>query len=311
MDTFDRLLDTCLDRLSNGEEIENILSDYPSEAERLRPLIRTVQQAKRTYGFNTNLENKKKARIQFEKALGSERERYRKQSWFSYLLRPAVLAGAATVVVGLLIVFASVRTVLSPGVSYQVSPVKPIPSTEGNFIFMISDEVNAIADFTEVLADISKIGLQQANDQWVEIEIDPVVTVDLKQLPGEAVQEIWRGDVPTGEYHQVFIYVGNVSGSLIKEPNKAVVIKLPSNKLHLAIPFTISDSNVTSFIFDMTVFATGNKQNTRYILKPQIKESGASQTPKGSPREQENGNSNIPSQHPMNTPTRPTKSPKQ
>jgi hypothetical protein len=275
---IDRLLDICLDRLNAGEDIEHILADYPDDAAKLRPLLQTAVQTSRTYHFRTDTETKQNAREKFNAVLVAERERRRvRQPWIRRLLRPAVLAGAATVVVGLLIVFASVQTVFSPGSSYQVSPVKPVASPNGNFAFLISDEVNAIADFSSVPVYISKIGLQQDDGKWIEIPIQPAASVDLTTVPGDAVQEIWQGDIPQGTYHQVFVYIDNVSGILLKDPGKVVKIKLPGNRLHLSIPFTTSDSAVTSFTYDMTVFATGNGKNGKYILKPQIGESGASQ----------------------------------
>jgi thioredoxin reductase len=41
------------------------------------------------------------------------------------------------------------------------------------------------------------------------------------------------------------------------------------------MPFEVTTDAVTSFTFDITVVATGN--NGKYILKPQIGESGARQ----------------------------------
>jgi thioredoxin reductase len=44
------------------------------------------------------------------------------------------------------------------------------------------------------------------------------------------------------------------------------------------MPFEVTTDTVTSFTFDITVVATGN--NGKYILKPQIGESGARQEPR-------------------------------
>jgi hypothetical protein len=305
---IDQLLDICLDRLNAGENVERILVDYPEDAARLRPLLQTAVQTSRTYRFRTDAETKQSALDKFNAALVAGRERRRvRQPWYRHLLRPAVLAGAATVVVGLLIVFASVQTVFSPGSSYQVSPVKPVASPDGNFVFLISDEVNAIAEFSSVPVYISKIGLQQEDGKWIEIPIEPAVSVDLTKVPGDAVQQVWQGDIPQGTYHQVFVYVDNVSGVLIKDPGKVVEIKLPSNRLHLSIPFTTSNSVVTSFTYDMTVFATSNGKNTKYMLKPQIGESGASEKSQGNSNKEKSA---VTPERPVNTPATRSKAPK-
>ena len=116
-----------------------------------------------------------------------------------------------------------------------------------------------------------------ASGKWIEITPE-VTSVDLTRVQGDATEQVWRGDVPTGEYRQVFVYVDSVSG-VLKADGSTVSIKLPSNKLHIDAPFTVSDNSVTSFTFDITVVKTGSgRGNVKYILKPVISESGASQS---------------------------------
>jgi hypothetical protein len=147
------------------------------------------------------------------------------------------------------------------------------PSPEGNFVFLISDEVNAIGDFESLSVSISKVGLQMGGESGRWIEFDPEVeVVDLTLLQGDRAQEIWRGDVPEGQYTKVFIYVSDVSG-VLKEIDGAVRVKLPSGKLQISRPFQITGDSVTSFVYDLTVVKAG--QSGKYILKPQIAESGA------------------------------------
>ena len=50
------------------------------------------------------------------------------------------------------------------------------------------------------------------------------------------------GDLTAGEYNKVFIYVDDVTGIL--EGGGAADVKLPSQKLQISKPFTISDSVV-------------------------------------------------------------------
>jgi hypothetical protein len=102
-------------------------------------------------------------------------------------------------------------------------------------------------------------------------------------VQGDKTQQIWRGNIPEGEYTKVFIYVSNVQG-VLKEAmdtnGQSVEIKLPSNKLHISESFQITENTVTSFTYDLTVIATGNEQSgIKYILKPQAGESGADNKP--------------------------------
>ncbi|GAH67756.1 unnamed protein product, partial [marine sediment metagenome] len=89
------------------------------------------------------------------------------------------------------------------------------------------------------------------------------------------VQEIWRGDVTEGQYNKVRIHVADVHG-VLKETGKTVEVKLPSQKLQMTKPFQVTADTVTSFTYDLTVVATGSPQSgIKYILKPQIDQSGA------------------------------------
>ncbi|MEE9505850.1 MAG: DUF4382 domain-containing protein, partial [Thermoplasmata archaeon] len=163
------------------------------------------------------------------------------------------------------------------GVSQGGTPIVPgpQPNPEGNFAFLISDEVNAIGDFQSLEVTISKIGLLLGGNESQWIEIDPEVeTVDLTLLPGEKAQEIWRGNITQGQYTELFIYVENVKGVLL-DGNTTTDVQLPSNKLRMSKPFSVTSDAVTSFIYDITVVEAG--KSGKYILKPQIGESGADQ----------------------------------
>ncbi len=273
MANFDYILDKCLDRIAAGEDINVILSDYPEEADRLRPLLQSAVQTSRWGNFAINTEVKRAARQRFDAALARPTQPPLRQPWYRrYLLRPAVLAAATAIIITALVVFGSVQTALSPGDEYQVSDITPVASTDGNFAFLISDEVNAISHFDNVTVTITKIGIQQSDGKWIEI-VPTDKTVDLTTVPGDAVKVIWQGNIPAGDYQKVFIYVDDVAGYLIGS-TEATEIKLPSQKLHIAIPFSTSETTLTSFTFDLTVFATGSGQNSKYILKPQASESG-------------------------------------
>ncbi|MFC1892989.1 DUF4382 domain-containing protein [Chloroflexota bacterium] len=151
----------------------------------------------------------------------------------------------------------------------------PLPSPEGNFVFLISDDVNAISEFESVDVSISKIGLLRGDSgKWLEFEPE-LREVDLTLVPGDKTQEIWRGDVPEVKYTRVLIQVAGVHG-ILKETGEEVEIKLPSEKLHISKQFEVTADTVTSFTYDLTVVAAGSpKSGIKYILKPQVDQSGA------------------------------------
>lgn len=154
------------------------------------------------------------------------------------------------------------------------------PSPEDNFVFLISDDVNAIGDFQSLNVSISRIGLQLEGESSRWIELDPEVgVIDLILLQEDKAQEIWRGNVPEGQYTKVFIYVTTVAGTLKNSDGNGepADVKLPSNKLQISKPFTISSENgqVVDFVFDITVIEAG--KSGKYNLLPQIAESGPDQ----------------------------------
>lgn len=283
---FDRILDECIDRIKRGESLEDCLANYPDHAGQLKPLLEAVLQTREVYSYTPSAASKRVARQRFNTALDAlARKREGGQSLFGWLLgRSKIWAAIATVLVLALIGYFGVRPWLFPVETYpQPGPapvvVSPEPNPEGNFVFLISDDVNAIGDFESVDVSISKIGILLGDSNgWIEVE-PQVKEVDLALLPGDKTQEIWRGDVPEGQYTKVFIHVNDVSG-ILKETGQEAEIKLPGEKLQMSKPFRVSADTVTSFTYDLTVVATGSPKNgLKYILKPQIDQSGADQKP--------------------------------
>jgi len=262
-DDFDRILDECIDRINRGDSLADCLSDYPAYTERLRPLLQSMHGVQEAYTFTPSVDTKRIARQNFYTALDKRRQMTPVLSFLRLISRPAVWATVA------ILVLAVVGTLV---IRPALSPPTLVSNPEGNFAFLISDEVNDIGDFENLNVTISRVGLQAAgSEKWIEFTPE-TKTVDLTQLQGEQSQEIWRGDVPSGQYSQVFIYVSKVRGKL-KATGQTIEVKLPSSKLHISSPFEVTADTVTSFTFDITVVATGN--NGKYILKPQISESGA------------------------------------
>lgn len=296
-----QILDRCINRLNAGEKLESCLADYPQYADQLRPLLQVMSQTKEAYAFAPSGNAKAAARQRFIAARQKLSEkRQAKQPWFTRAFaRPATWATVAAVLVVLIVTFIGVRPALSP-----VLPITPTPSPGGNFVFLISDEVNAIGDFSSVTVTISKIGLQQKDiGKWVEFKPE-IAEVDLTLVPGDAVQQVWRGDIPAGQYQQVFIYIDDVRG-VLKATTQTVEVKLPSRKLYISQPFQVSDDTVTSFTYDLTVVAAGNQPSRiKYILKPQADQSGANQEPRDDTDKGNSDNRTKPTQsHPTNLPT--------
>jgi hypothetical protein len=264
---FDRILDECIDRINRGDNLADCLSDYPAYAERLKPLLQSMLGVHKTYAFTPSTDGKRMARQKFHAALDKRRHMTPVSAFLRLFSRPAVRAAAAVLVVAIV-----AALVIWPA----LNPVTLPPSPDGNFAFLISDEPNDIGDFDNLNVTISRVGLQAAGSKkWVEFTPE-IETVDLTQLQGEQSQEIWRGDVPAGQYSQVFIYVREVKGNL-KATGQNIDVKLPSSKLHISKQFQVANDTVTSYTFDITVLATGHYG--KYILKPQVGESGVQQKP--------------------------------
>ena len=270
-DKFDKILDECIDRINHGETVEACLTSYPEYSEELEPLLSAILDTKIAYSFIPSARAKNFHRQRFTAALVVSRERREKrQPLFPLILGWSKVwaTAAAVIVIGLLGYF-GLRPALMPPVMIAQ------PNLEGNFVFLVSDEANAISDFEKLNLLISKVSLHLGDDEEKKIEFKPEVQmVDLTDLQGNRAQEIWRGDVPTGEYIKVFLEVSQVSG-ILWGSGEEVGIKLPSSKLQISTPFRVESGELTNFVYDLTVVKAG--KSGQYILKPQIDQSGANQ----------------------------------
>ncbi len=267
---FDEIFDECVDRINRGEGLDECLASYPQYAEELEPALHTLLHIRDAYPFVPLVSAKMEAKRHFQTAL--EKLEQARVEQRSALARPfgwsrAWVAVAVVLVVAVIGYF---------GLKPVFFPIEPAPRE--NFVFLISDEVNAIGDFASLDVSITSIGLFQEGEsgRWIEHEPD-VMQVDLTLLQGDDAQEIWRGNIPEGRYTKVSIYVTNVSG-VLETTGQTVNVKLPSNKLQMFKPFEVSGDSVVSFVYDLTVVAAGTEQSgIKYILKPQVGQSGAEQ----------------------------------
>jgi hypothetical protein len=282
---LNKILDECIDRINNGDSIESCLADYPSYSEQLEPLLLAILKTKKVYKYMPNKEAKTAAKIRFDTAMEKHLEVGRDtKPWLSRILgKPLTWAALATVTAAIIGIYLGVN----PN-GYPISPIVPKPHPEGNFAFLISDEVNAIDDFKSLNISITKIGLQMGDEvgEWIEFEPE-VETVDLTLLPGEKAQEIWRGNIPEGQFTKVFIHVADIEG-ILNETSNLTNVKLPSERLQISKPFEVTGDSLVSFVYDITVVRAG--QSGQYIIKPQLDQSGADQpfnevSPEGKPED--------------------------
>lgn len=272
-DELEKILDECIDRINRGESIDACLADYPDYREELSPLLTVMLETKTTYSFTPSTRARSLNRQRFTTALAESRERRENRQPFLHWLpgRPLVWALATSaIVIGLVGYFA-----LRPTIAPQLMVAQVQPSPEGNFVFLLSDEVNAISNFETVNVTISKVSLHLGGSEKKIIEFEPTIqTANLTALQGNRAQEIWRGNIPAGEYTKVFLEVSQVSGILLESREEAV-IKLPSNRLQISKPFKVESGEEAYFVYDLTVVEAG--KSGQYILKPQIDQSGADQ----------------------------------
>ena len=270
-DKLDRILDECINRINRGEGVAACLADYPEYREELEPLLSAMLKTKTAYSFTPSPQAKSLQRQRFNAALVASRARQERRQALSHRLlgwsrvwAPAV----AVIAIGLIVYFG-----LRPALTLPVTVAQANPT--GNFAFLLSDEANAIGDFEELNISVSRVSLRLSGDQERNIEFVPAIqTVNLTDLTGDRAQEIWKGDIPEGEYTRVVLEVSEVSG-ILRDTGEAVNIKLPSARLQVSKPFTVQSGGVTSFVYDLTVVRAGKSR--QYILKPQIDQSGSDQ----------------------------------
>jgi hypothetical protein len=265
---FDRILDECIDRINGGDSVANCLSDYPAYSEKLKPLLRSMHDVQKACTFTPSADTKRAARQKLHAVLGKRQQKTPALSFFKAISRPAVWATVAVLVlaiVGSLVI----QSVLNSSAL--------VPSPEGNFAFLISDDPGDINDFKNLDVTILEVQLQPVGSkEWLEFTPE-IETVDLTQLQGEQFKEIWRGHVPAGQYARLRIYLSEVKGEL-ESTGQTIDLNVPGGIVHMLIPFEVTVDTVTMYTFDITV--VGINDDGKYMLKLQINESGARQEPK-------------------------------
>jgi hypothetical protein len=285
---FEIILDNCIDRLNRGESLDQCLNDYPEHAAELKPLLLAMKQTKEAFPHTPSPDVKRTAREHFFAAMDKRRQPSYWDRVTAWQPAWATIASIAMVLVLTVVALNTGKTHIGaphielpsdePLPSGIYSTIVPASSSDGNFVFYVSDEENAIGDFDSLFITIDNVVLLKNGSPEELVTFTPEVPeFDLSLLPGEKTQEIWRGSIPEGSYSKIFVYISEVKG-ILNSTKEEISLKLPSGKLQLSYTFQVTETDITNFVFDMTIVKTGQVDNGKYLLKPQASESGATLT---------------------------------
>jgi len=143
----------------------------------------------------------------------------------------------------------------------------PSPATAtGTFVFQVSDQPNAIGDFTALVVQVSKVSIHSASDNLENTWLDftpSTTTFDLLKLQGENVQTLISTPLVSGTYTQVRLVVTSAVGTLKTGTIENVTV--PSGELRFVQSFQIAENKTTTFVLDLNVVKQGNEN---YKLTP-------------------------------------------
>jgi hypothetical protein len=272
---FEKTLDSCIDRLNRGESVEACMADYPQYASELEPLLQAMFTTRQAYTFSPSPKAKREARQKFLAALEQRRQ---PGVWQKIFAQRLVWASVAAAVVLIIVGYFGLRTFVLPSEPPVLAVASAAPN--GNFAFLMTDDINAIDEFSKLDVSVEKIGLLNSGDSegWVEF-VPEVQTFDLTPLRDGVTQQLWQGNIPEGQYTKVRLYITQAQGTL-EIDSSMVDIKIPSERLQFDVStsFQISSANITSFTYDLTVFNRGKgPEGEKYYLKPVINQSGVHQ----------------------------------
>ena len=227
------LLDKCIDRMNEGESLEECLASYPEQAEELRPLLQATYNIRDACSPIPGATAKSAVRQRLDAALVNSERGLRKPQ-----RRPTPFFGWARAWATVSIVL--VLALIGFGLNWMLTPgVAPVVAQD-NFRLLLSDDENVIGDFESLKVTIISIGVLRAGEggEWEVIPLDPRPVVDLADLPGLNAQEIWSGIIPEGQYTKVFIYIEDAVGTLRNGDTVNVIV--PSGNLQMSKPFATS-----------------------------------------------------------------------
>nr|QNO47066.1 hypothetical protein NBCJMJBN_00027 [Methanosarcinales archaeon ANME-2c ERB4] len=138
----------------------------------------------------------------------------------------------------------------------------------GTFILQVTDQPSAIGDFDSLNVTVSEVGLHKAGNgtnetgEWMILEPSNN-TFDLTKLQDGNVTTIINESIGAGKYTQVRLIVESTKG-LVNGTTINVVV--PSETLKIVKPFTITENQTATFIFDINVVKAGKKYNLVSVI---------------------------------------------
>lgn len=153
-----------------------------------------------------------------------------------------------------------------------VSGCTAFGTAQGSFELLVSDRPAVIDDFDSLTVTFSEARVFTGENESVETFDVQGQQVDLTQVQGAKAASLLNTTLPAGNYSGIQLMASDVTGVV---NGSTVQVKLPSERLHITKPFTVTPNSTTRFVFDIQVVLRGNQRaNQGYILKPVISESG-------------------------------------
>jgi len=141
----------------------------------------------------------------------------------------------------------------------------------GTFVFQVTDQPDAIDNFTALVVQVSKVSVHIASDNlendnldnnWVDFTPSNSA-FDLVQLQGDNVQTLISTLLEVGTYTQVRLVVTSAYGVLKAGGTENVTV--PSGELKFVKSFEIVENKTTTLVLDLNVVKQGNEN---YKLTP-------------------------------------------
>jgi len=263
---FDQILDDCIQRMNEGQGLEECLKLYPEFAQELKPLLTAVDELRDRGGFIPSQASKARGKERLSRAMAElERKRQESRARLSRRLfwRPKVWVPVAAALIVAIIGY-SLWAVLTP----TEAPVSYAGILEIRVTDAPTNDVSAI-NVTVGDIEVHKAGEESDTDGagWLTV-IEESKTFDLLKLRG--VEEILgSNEVDVGHYTQIRMDVIEVTVTVDGKPQSA---ELSSGKLRLVGSFEVERDKTTvltlDFDADKSLVFTGMG---KIIFKPVVK----------------------------------------
>ncbi|MCR4393756.1 MAG: DUF5667 domain-containing protein, partial [Dehalococcoidales bacterium] len=122
-ESFNNLLNECIERIMRGETVEECLRRYPEQAEELKPLLQTVLKARQVSQIQPEAGFKSRARQEFQRAIYEKQaSRREKAGWWHWRWQSAW----AMAIIAVLIVLLGGGAVVAAAGSMPDNPLYPV-----------------------------------------------------------------------------------------------------------------------------------------------------------------------------------------